>query len=129
MARIPANKTMNIDNYNDIRGRTTSSSKTSSRSALITSNASSILYHERMEINNNLLDKEFRDPIDSSQPSYKDNNKEKNPVSKVVTNFIQLVSPQPVDQFSQTKLLWKAPYEGYLHMCGMYKSNNKQLRY
>jgi len=42
-----------------------------------------------------------------------------------VTNFIQLVSPQPVDRFSQTKLHWKAPNEGYLHICGMYKSDNK----
>ena len=41
-----------------------------------------------------------------------------------VTNFIQLVSPQPVDRFSQTKLHWKAPNEGYL-----YKSDNKWLRY
>jgi len=47
----------------------------------------------------------------------------------IVTNFIQLVSPQPVDRFSQTKLHWKAPNEGYPHMCGMYKSNNKWLRY
>jgi len=46
-----------------------------------------------------------------------------------VTNFIQLVSPQPVDWFSQTKLFWKAPNEGYLHICGMYKSDNKWLRY
>jgi len=46
-----------------------------------------------------------------------------------VTNFIQLVSPQPVDRFSQTKLRWKSPNEGYSHICGMYKSNNKQLRY
>ena len=42
-----------------------------------------------------------------------------------ITNFIQLVSLQPVDQFSQTKLRWKAPNEGYPHMCGMYKSDNK----
>ena len=42
-----------------------------------------------------------------------------------VTNFIQLVSPQPVDQFSQTKLRWKAPNKGYPHICGMYKSGNK----
>jgi len=47
----------------------------------------------------------------------------------VVTNFIQLVSPQPVDRFSQTKLFWKAPNEGYLQICGMYKSNNKKPRY
>ena len=46
-----------------------------------------------------------------------------------VTNFIQLVSPQPVDRFSQTKLRWKAPNEGYPHICGMYKSSNKRLRY
>ena len=43
----------------------------------------------------------------------------------IVTNFIQLVSPQPVDRFSQTKLRWKAPNEGYLHICRMYKSDNK----
>ena len=43
----------------------------------------------------------------------------------IVTNFIQLVSLQPVDQYSQTKFCWKAPNEGYLHICGMYKSNNK----
>ena len=42
-----------------------------------------------------------------------------------VTNFIQLVSPQLVDQFSQTKLHWKAPNEGYLHMYRIYKSDNK----
>ena len=46
-----------------------------------------------------------------------------------VTNFIQLISPQPVDRFSQTKLRWKAPNEGYPHICGMYKSNNERLRY
>ena len=48
---------------------------------------------------------------------------------RCVTNFIQLVSPQPVDRFSQTKLRWKAQNEGYPHMCGMHKSDNKQLRY
>jgi len=46
-----------------------------------------------------------------------------------VTNFIQLVSPHPVDQFSQTKLRWKALNEGYPHICRVYKSDNKQLRY
>ena len=50
-------------------------------------------------------------------------------VNNFVTNFIQLVSPQLVDWFSQTKLCWKAPNEGYPHICGRYKSNNKQLRY
>jgi len=46
-----------------------------------------------------------------------------------VTNFIQLLSPQQVDWFSQTKLHWKAPNKGYPHICGMYKSDNKWLRY
>ena len=46
-----------------------------------------------------------------------------------VTNFIQLVSPQLVDWFSQTKLHWKALNKGYLHIYGMYKSDNKWLRY
>jgi len=48
---------------------------------------------------------------------------------QAVTNFIQLVSPQPVDQFSLTKLRWKAPNESYPQICRMYKSDNKRLRY
>jgi len=39
-----------------------------------------------------------------------------------VTNFIQLVSPQPVDLFSQTKLHWKAPIGGYLCTAGYTKA-------
>jgi len=50
-------------------------------------------------------------------------------VKKTVTNFIQLISSQPVDQFSQTKLYLKVPNKGYLYICGIYKSNNKQPRY
>jgi len=49
--------------------------------------------------------------------------------SHSVTNFIQLVSLQPVDWFSQTKLCYKVLSKGYLHIYGMYKSDNKQLRY
>jgi len=47
-----------------------------------------------------------------------------------VTNFIQLVSSQPVDWFSQTKLCWKAPNKGYLHIYRMYKAttNNWDIR-
>ena len=41
-----------------------------------------------------------------------------------ITNFIQLVSPQPVDRFLQTKLCLKVLNKSFL-----YKSNNKQLRY
>ncbi len=42
-----------------------------------------------------------------------------------ITNFIQLVSLQLVDQFSQDKLYWKALNKGYSHIYGMYKSKNK----
>jgi len=39
-----------------------------------------------MEINNNLPDKEFIEPVNSSQLSYKDNSEEDIPVSKVIDN-------------------------------------------
>ena len=42
-----------------------------------------------------------------------------------ITNFIQLVSLQLVDQFSQTKLYCKASNKGYLYIYRMYKSDNK----
>ena len=42
-----------------------------------------------------------------------------------IINFIQLVSLQPVDQFSQANLCCKAPNKGYPHIYGMYKSDNK----
>ena len=39
----------------------------------------------------------------------------------------------PIDHFllslSQTKLHWKAPNDGYLYICRIYKSNNRLLRY
>ena len=86
MTRILANKVMDINNCNDIRKRTTSSSKVSLRSASVTFNALSILYHERIEINNNFPNKEFRNSINSSQLLYKDNNKEGNSVSEATDN-------------------------------------------
>ena len=48
-----------------------------------------------------------------------------NKLYAIVTNFIQLVSLQLVSQFSQTQLCWKASNESYLHIYGMYKSDNK----
>ena len=49
--------------------------------------------------------------------------------NKYVINFIQLVSLQLLDQFSQTKLYWKAPNKSYLHKYQMSKSDNRLLRY
>ena len=47
------------------------------------------------------------------------------PLISYVTNFIQLVSQQPMDRFSQTKLHWKAPNKGYPYIYGIHKSDNK----
>jgi len=73
MARILAYKAMDINNFDNIRRRLTSLSKTSSRSPSISSTTLSILYYKKMEINNDLLDKEFIESVDSSQLSYKNN--------------------------------------------------------
>ena len=64
----------NINNYDNIRWRTSlTSSKVSSRNTSVVSKISSITYHERMEIQNELLDKDFIELIDNSQLLY--NNK------------------------------------------------------
>ena len=82
MAFIPANVAMDVNN-DFIRGRSNSPSKASSRSTSVLSAASSIPYHERMEIKNDLPDEDIVDPIDSSQLLYKDNNDMGNSVGKV----------------------------------------------
>ena len=64
IANLLSEMDMDID-CNIIRGRSTSSSKVSPRNSLVILNASSISYHKRMEINNNLPDEDSRDPIDS----------------------------------------------------------------
>jgi len=48
------------------------------------------------------------------------------------TNFIQLVSPQPVDQFLQTKLHWKAPNEvicTYVRCSCIFVSSDQYVMY
>ena len=63
----------NVNDFDNIRGRINFFSKVSSRSISVFSNASSISYHERMVINNNLPDKELKKLINSSQLLYKGN--------------------------------------------------------
>ena len=70
MAHLPSVTDMDVDNIT--RGRSTSSSKTSSRSTFIVSDTLSISYHLRMEINNDFPDKITVKLIDSSQLSYQD---------------------------------------------------------
>ena len=55
-----------VDNFNDIRKRSPSSSKVISRSLFVSLSTSSIPYHKRMVINNDLPDEELKEPIDSS---------------------------------------------------------------
>jgi len=70
-----------------IRGRSASSSRNSSRESSILLNASSSPYHEIMEMQNNFLDKNVQNPIDSSQLSYVSNvEKVGNSVSKATDN-------------------------------------------
>ena len=99
MANLPSEMDMNVD-YDIIRGRLTFSSKVSLRSSSVISNALSTLYHERMEINNNLPDENSRDSVDSFQLLYKDSNKEGNSVRKVADN-----SPTRNLQYVQNKAL------------------------
>ena len=82
IARTLANVTIDI-NSDSIRERSNSSNKTSSRNTLVTSNASSVLYHERMEINNKFWDEKVENPANSFQLSYKDNDRAGNSVRKV----------------------------------------------
>ena len=77
MAFIPASKIININNYNNTRERTSSPSKASFRSV------SSQFYYEKIVLNNNLSNKEFRELVNNSQLSYKDNSKERNLIRKI----------------------------------------------
>jgi len=85
MANLLSEMDMDI-NCKITRGRSTSSSKASLRNSLVISSVSSILYHKRMEINNNLPDEDLIDLIDSFQLLYKDDVRESNLVRKAVNN-------------------------------------------
>jgi len=72
MAQFPSNMEMDIISGNIIRGRSNLSSKASSRSSSVFSSTSSIFYYEYIEVDNNKPEEDIREPIDSSQLSYKD---------------------------------------------------------
>ena len=83
MAKIPSN--MDI-----IRGRLTSSSKLSLRELSTHSNASLVPYHEKIEAQNNILDEEIQEPIDSFQLFYTSLNEQRErSVSKAADNSLQ----------------------------------------
>jgi len=84
MASLPPIVVMNVNkvnNFDDIRKRFPLFSKIPSRNTFISSSTSSIPYYERMVISNDLPDEEFKETIDSSKLSYKDNSQERNHIS------------------------------------------------
>ena len=84
MTYLPFNMDMN-----NIKERFSLFFKTNSRDPSISLNTSSTSYYECMEINNNLPNVDFWEPIDSSQLSYKNNMENKEIVSKIAdTNII-----------------------------------------
>ena len=90
MACLPSTRNMDVDT-DIIRRRYTSSSKVSSRESLIDSKASSMAYHKRIEIMNNLLNNDIWEPINSSQLLYALNKEEAGKgkmVSKVTDNSL-----------------------------------------
>ena len=87
MANLPFYMDIDID-CNCVRRKSASSSKIDLREALILSNALSTLYHERIEMNNNLPDEDIWDPIDSSQLFYNKNIKVGRSVRKTTDNYL-----------------------------------------
>ena len=75
MAQFPSNMNMYI-NTNIIRERFTSFSKVSLRKPSTYSTVSFTPYYQRMKIQNNFLDEDVQEPIDSSQLSYASNNEQ-----------------------------------------------------
>jgi len=65
ISKVLASKEMDINLNNNIRRRPTFLCKTSSRSSSISSMVSLILYYERMKINNNILDKDVVESVNS----------------------------------------------------------------
>jgi len=83
MTHTPASVAMDIDGFNSFRRRNNSPSNVSLRSSSVLSKASSVPYFKRIEIKNDLPDKDIVEPINSSQLSYNNNNSEGNSVSRV----------------------------------------------
>jgi len=98
-----------VDNFDDIRERSSLSSKVSFRSTSVSLSTSSIPYHKRMVINNNIPDEEFKEPIDSFQLSYKDNSQERNHVS-MATDLVPSQGPQCVSNEALALNTYNVPH-------------------
>ena len=130
MANLPSYIDMNIDS-NFIKRRSTSLSKTNSREALVLLNASFTPYYERMKINNNLLDGDIWDLINSSQISYDNNVEIGNSVRKMTDNYISRDLQHIWNKALALKNILKSQDEGVFNT-NMYPSQdtiNIQLPY
>ena len=98
---LPASSAMdidfnkNVDNFDNVRGRSPSPSRVTSRSTSVISKTSSIPYHERMEIQDDFLEEEFRELIDSSQLLY-DNQCQESYCVNIVIDLVLLQGSQHV---------------------------------
>jgi len=83
-----------------VRGRSNLSSKARLRSSSVFSSTSSISYYKYIEINNNKLEEDIREPIDSSQLSYKNAAKKGKSISGVT-----VTSPANGKQYESNEAL------------------------
>ena len=76
MDHLPASLVIDIDfnkkvnNFDNVRKRSSSPSRVTSRSISVISKTSSIFYYKRIEIQNKFLKEELREPINSFQLLY-----------------------------------------------------------
>ena len=73
-----------VDNFDDTRGKSSFFSRVTSRSALVESKTSSILYYERIVIQNDFSEEEFREPINCSQLSYNNQHQKFSHVNRMI---------------------------------------------
>lgn len=85
MAHLPSNTDIDID-INMIRGRSTSSSQISFKESSTQSAASSIPYHKRIEIQNNLLNENEQKPVERFGLSYASGKEQKSKIVSKTTN-------------------------------------------
>ena len=85
MTYLPFNMDIDVD-IDMIRRRSTSFSQISSRKSPTHSVASSVPYHERMEIQNNLLNKDKQEPVKSFKLSYVSSKEQKCKIVSKTTN-------------------------------------------
>jgi len=86
ISEFPSNMEMDIVSNSIVRRRSNLSNKASSRSSLVFS-STSVLYHEYIEVNNDKLEEDIREPINSSQLSYKNATNKDKSVSRMTDTF------------------------------------------